>query len=69
MEIGQKQNNPHLIKQSKLKPFFNIALFLPQNSLILLEGDAFVEFLVTFVAFGQEVEADTTDVLLGTEVL
>ena len=28
--------------------------------LILLEGDAFVEFLVAFVAFGQEVEADTT---------
>ena len=37
--------------------------------LILLEGEALVEGLGTFVAFGQEVEANTTDMLLGTEVL
>jgi len=28
--------------------------------LILLEGDAFVEFLAAFVAFGEEVETDIT---------
>jgi len=36
--------------------------------LVFLEGDAFVEFLVAFVALGEKVEADTTDVLLGFEI-
>ena len=37
--------------------------------LVLLEGDAIVEGLGAFVTLGQEVEADTTDVLPGTEGL
>ena len=36
---------------------------------VLFEGDAFVEGLGAFVAFGEEVEADALDVLLGAEVL
>ena len=36
---------------------------------VLLEGDVLVEFGGAFVALGDEVEADTTNVLLGSEVL
>lgn len=36
---------------------------------LLLEGDAVVEGLGAIAALGDEVEADTTDVFLGTEVL
>ncbi len=36
---------------------------------LLLEGDAVVEGLRAIAALGDEVEADTTDVFLGTEVL
>ena len=36
---------------------------------LLLEGDAVVEGLDAFLALRQEVEADATDVLLGTERL
>ena len=36
---------------------------------VFLEGDAFVEGLGAFETFGDEVEADTSDVLLSTEVL
>ena len=43
-------------------------LFLIEGS-VLFEGDVGVEFGGAFVAFGDEVEADTADVLLGTEVL
>ena len=35
--------------------------------LFFLEGDSFVEFLGAFVAFGEEVDAYTADVLLGAE--
>ena len=35
--------------------------------LFFFEGDAFVEFLGAFVAFGEEVDAHTTDVFLGAE--
>ena len=38
-------------------------------SLLLVKGDAFVERLGAVVALWQEMEADTTNVLLGTEVL
>ena len=37
--------------------------------LVLFESDAIVEGLGAFVAFGDKVEADTTDVLFGTEGL
>ena len=37
--------------------------------LVFLVGDAFVEGLGAFVAFRDEVEADASDVLLGTEAL
>ena len=37
--------------------------------LIFLEGDVLIEFGGAFVALGDEVEADTTNVLLGSEVL
>ena len=33
---------------------------------VLFEGDVGVEFGGAFVAFGDEVEADTADVFLGT---
>ena len=36
---------------------------------LLLEGDAVVEGLRAIAALGDEVEANTTDVFLGTEVL
>lgn len=36
---------------------------------LFLEGDAVVEGLGAIAALGDEVEADTTDVFLGTEVL
>ena len=36
---------------------------------ILLEGNAFVEGLGAIIAFGQKMEADTTDMFLGAEVL
>ena len=44
-------------------------LFVRWGEFVFLEGNAFVEGLGAVVAFGQEVEADATDVLLGTEVL
>ncbi len=43
-------------------------LFLPEG-FIPFKGDALVEFGGAAFAFRDEVEADTTDVLLGTEVL
>ena len=36
---------------------------------LLLEGDAVVESLRAIAALGDKMEADTTDVFLGTEVL
>ena len=46
----------------------NLVLFFFEGP-VSLELDVRVEFGGAFVAFGDEVEADTTDVLLGTEVL
>ena len=43
-------------------------LFLPEG-FIPFKGDALVEFGGAAFAFRDEVEEDTTDVLLGTEVL
>lgn len=43
----------------------NTEILLP----LLLEGDAVVEGLGAVAALGNEVEADATDVFLGTEVL
>ena len=36
--------------------------------LVFLEGDAFVEFLFAIVTLGEEVEADTADMLLSLEI-
>ena len=46
----------------------NLVLFFFEGP-VSLEGDVGVEFGGAFVAFRDEVEADTADVLLGTEVL
>ena len=48
--------------------YFPVHLFF-HAALILLEGDAFVEFGGAVFAGGDEVEADASDVLLGSEVL
>lgn len=46
----------------------NLVLFFFEGS-VLFEGDVGVEFGGAFVAFRDEVEADTTDVLLGAEIV
>ena len=46
---------------TKISLFFVLSgVLLFAIVLILLEGDAFVKFLVAFVAFGEEVETDIT---------
>lgn len=48
--------------------YFRVLLFV-RVVFILLEGDVFVEFGGAVFAGGNEVEADASDVLLGSEVL
>ena len=61
-----------LLLGAKIGSFFDKSKLLPLfffKNLIFLESDALVEGLGAFVALWDEVEADTTNVLLGTEGL
>ena len=49
--------------------FFATKIYATCSFGVFLEGDAFVEFLVAFGTFWEEVEADAADVLFGAEVL
>ena len=62
------RTKPSFIAELKKVQEFCASSFLLKGP-IFLEGDAFVEFLVAFGTFWEEVEADAADVLFGAEVL
>ena len=52
-----------------MRPYYAIAQLLFYEGLVFVEVDILVEFGGAVFAFWEEVETDTTDVLLGTEIL